>query len=117
MQWSQNPDTLEVILSSTATSGIMEKMKGRVRLTKADIEWHLRPLPSGKIEVTNFAHINPGSSLPGWITNMLLVDTPFQTLQDFSEAVRNPEYAAASFNFVTKPDHPVESCEQYNAVC
>lgn len=101
--WSQDADTLTVTMNSYATEGELEPINGRLRLTEATVRWQFRPLPDGAVEVTNEAHINPGSALPGWVTNMLLVDTPFETLQAFREAVRRPEYADISYDFVIEP--------------
>jgi len=106
--WSQNPDDYEVVMSSEATTGIMEKIKGRLRLTEAKTSWRFKPLPSGQIEVSNEAHINPGSSLPGWITNMLLVDTPYETIKSFVAEASMPKYQNAEVNFIIEPVTTVE---------
>jgi len=57
----------------------------------------------GKVEIQNQAHINPGSPLPGWITNMLLVDTLFLTMEAFVQEVMKPEYRDAQISFITEP--------------
>ncbi|EGG98959.1 hypothetical protein imdm_1685 [gamma proteobacterium IMCC2047] len=98
--WTQNPDTREVVMSSRATTGLMDKVKGRLRLTDATTRWRFRPLPSGKIEVSNESHINPGSSLPGWVTNMLLIETPYETIKSFVAEARKPKYQRAEVSFV-----------------
>jgi hypothetical protein len=101
--WSQDPESLTVTMSSYATEGQLEPVKGRLRLTEARVTWQFRPLPSGAVEVMSEAHINPGSPLPGFVTNMLLVDTPYETLRAFREAIHRPEYAAVSYDFVQEP--------------
>jgi len=74
--WEQDPQTLIVEMNSEATIGRMDEVRGRLRLTEAKANWTFRPLGGGRVEISNEAHINPGSALPGWVTNMLLVDTP-----------------------------------------
>jgi len=101
--WTQDPNTGEVVMQSRATQGEMEVIKGRLRLTEAEASWRFRPLPSGAVEVTNEAHINPGSALPGWLTNLLLVDTPYSVMQSFSETVQKPKYRDASVSFIEEP--------------
>lgn len=103
VRWSQNLSTYEVTMESTATIGIMETQRRRLRLTEASASWRFLPLPSGAVEVANEAHINPGSSLPGWVTNMLLVDTPFQTMKSFVAEVSKPKYQNAAVSFVEEP--------------
>lgn len=100
VRWSQNPQTLEVLMVSVATVGIMPKKKGRLRLTEAETSWRFKPLPDGNIEVVNEAHINPGSSVPGWLTNMLLVDTPFETMKSFLSEAKKSKYKQAKISFV-----------------
>jgi len=103
VSWSQDLATHEVLMQSEATSGMMDKIKHRVRLTEAEASWRFTPLASGAIRVTSDAHINPGSRLPGWVTNMLLVDTPYQTMKSFAAEVVKPRYQEASVNFVEEP--------------
>ena len=102
-KWSQDPETYAVYLISNATNGIIEEVKGTLRLTEASVSWHFLPQEDGSIQVVNEAHINPGSALPGWIINMLLVETPFETMKAFREEVTSPKYADAEFGFVTEP--------------
>mgnify|MGYP005644075015 CR=1 FL=1 len=102
-KWSQDPETYAVYLISNATNGIIEEVKGTLRLTEASVSWHFLPQEDGSIQVVNEAHINPGSALPGWIINMLLVETPFETMKAFREEVTSPKYADAEFEFVTEP--------------
>lgn len=101
--WSQNSDDLEVVMSSQATTGLMDRVKGRIRLTEAKTSWRFKPLESGLVEVSNEAHINPGSSLPGWMTNMLLVDTPYETIKSFVEEAAKPKYQNADVSFIVEP--------------
>ena len=45
----------------------------------------------------------PGSPLPGWVINMLLVDMSFETMKSFREAAALPKYEQASVSFVEEP--------------
>ena len=101
--WQQEPDSLTVSMQSTATVGRMEEVSGRLRLTEANASWVFEPLQNGKVRITNEAHIDPGSALPGWVTNMLLVDTPFETLKAFVAEVRSSKYSNAEIGFVQEP--------------
>lgn len=103
IKWMQDAESLEIKMFSAATVGKMEKVKGRLRLTDATASWGFRPLSDGSIEISNQAHINPGSRLPGWLTNMLLVDTPFETMLAFIDQVKKPKYRDAQFSFIKEP--------------
>lgn len=103
VQWSQNPASLEVMMESVAVSGMLDEVRGRLRLTEATASWKFLPLDSNAVQITNEAHINPGSNLPGWVTNMLLVDTPFETMKSFVAAVIEPKYQNTSVGFIKEP--------------
>lgn len=103
VKWSQDADSLEVLMDSVAVLGRIEEIRGRLRLTEASAHWRFKPLADGSVEISNDAHINPGSSLPGWVTNMLLVDTPFVTMEAFIKEVRKPKYRDATVSFITEP--------------
>ncbi len=102
--WTQDPATQSVTMLSTATKDKLEKKKGRVRLTEAEARWIFTPLPNNKVEVVTEAHINPGGPVPAWVTNMLLVDTPFKTLTNLKTLVTRPKYQNASVDFITEAD-------------
>ncbi len=101
--WLQDPESLEVTMNSEATSDILPGKKGKLRLLEANVSWHFNPLPNGSVEVINQAHINPGSRLPGWVINMLLVDTPYQTMKSFVAEVRKTKYKDAEVSFIIEP--------------
>lgn len=103
VRWVQNPDTFEVAMTSSATEGILDKVRGRLRLTKAEAKWNFAPQADGSVLISNEVHLDPSSALPGWITNMLLVDTPFETMASFITEVQKPKYRKAKFSFVQEP--------------
>ena len=102
--WQQTPEDLQETMLSEATTGLLEKNKGIVRLTEAKASWIFKPLADGEIEVTTVAHINPGGPLPGWMTNLFLIDSPFNTLVNLKQAVNQPKYEQASVAFVREPE-------------
>lgn len=103
VNWSQDPASLEVVMEGVATTGIMEKKKGRLRLTDAKTTWRFSPLDNGSIQVVNESHIDPGSAVPGWLTNMLLVETPYETMKAFLAEARKDRYQQATVAFVVEP--------------
>lgn len=98
--WQQDPETLTVTMRSSATVDKMPEVDGRHRLVEANASWVFEPLADSRVRITNEAHIDPGSALPGWVTNMLLVDTPFETMKAFVAAVREPEYQDSTVSFI-----------------
>lgn len=103
VNWSQDPGTLALRMKSSATVDILDARKGVVRLTKADASWFFTPVGNGNVEVVTEAHLNPGGPLPGWVTNMLLIDAPFKTLVNMREVVVDEKYKVAEVGFVREP--------------
>ena len=101
--WRQDATSLTVRVDSKATTGILEEIAGRLRLTQLRLGWIFKPLESGAVEISNEAHIDPGSSLPGWITNLLLVSIPYETMRSFVLEVTKPAYRDAVVSFVREP--------------
>lgn len=104
VSWMQDPDSLQVIMTSVAVSDGVEEKRGRLRLKQANASWQFSPQSDGSIEILNQAHINPGSSIPGWVTNMLLVDTPFETMKSYLAEVVKPKYQSAQVSFIQDVD-------------
>ena len=75
------------------------KRRGIVRLTDALTSWTFRPVEGG-IRVISDAHVDPGGPLPAWITNVLLVDAPFQTMTRMHALADSGRYDDASFAFL-----------------
>ena len=98
--WTQDAQTLAVAMNSVATVDGMDEVSGRLRLKKVMASWHFIPLADGAVSISNEAHIDPGSVLPGWLRNMLLVEAPFETMKAFVAEVKNLKYQDAQLSFV-----------------
>ena len=103
VKWQQDENTLAVSMQSEATKGILPENKGIQRLVNARTTWEFIPQADGSVEVSNWAHIDPGSNLPAWITNMLLIDTPFKTMKAFVAEARKETYTEAEVTFIEEP--------------
>ena len=90
-------------MQSRGNHGTVEKNTGVVRLTQATASWTFKPLENGVVQVTSQAHVNPGGALPGWMTNLFLVDAPFKTLLNLKRAVNKAKYKHALVAFVSEP--------------
>lgn len=100
--WSQNPDTLTVSMSGNATVGKLAVSEESVRITESQISWELMPSVNGSTTVTLIAHVNPTSLMPKWITNRLLVESPFQTMKGLRARVQLEKYQQAESDFITE---------------
>ncbi|MFT4815026.1 MAG: hypothetical protein ACI80L_001469 [Pseudohongiellaceae bacterium] len=98
--WQQDPETLVVTMQGNATRGKLEENEGVVRLTEAQINWELTALENSVVKVVLEAHINPASLLPSWITNMLLVDSPYSSMVGLRERVKLKSYQEVELAYI-----------------
>ena len=98
--WQQDPETLVVTMQGNATRGKLEENEGVVRLTEAQINWELTALENRVVKVVLEAHINPASLLPSWITNMLLVDSPYSSMEGLRERVKLKSYQEVELAYI-----------------
>jgi hypothetical protein len=61
--------------------------EGKVRIPRAVGYWKLVPNPAG-VGVTYQMHADPGGSIPSWLANQTVVDTPFKTLKALRDYVQ-----------------------------
>lgn len=101
--WDQDPETLAVTMTAVATSDLLPVTKGAVRIVNAKTRWIFTPTENGNVEVVSEAHIDPNGPTPAWITNLLLVETPFKTLQGMRRLVQTGRYDDSEFAFVRAP--------------
>lgn len=52
-----------------------------VRVPNVEGEWRLTPQGENRVEVVYEAHTEPGGSVPSWLANSFVVDSPLQTLK------------------------------------
>ncbi len=62
--------------------------------------WTFSPKEEGMVEVTYQVHANPGGSLPDWLVNAIVVETPLETLSNLQEVITNEKYQNQTFAFI-----------------
>ena len=97
---SQNPDSLVVRIDMQIKTDLMEKKKGRVRITEMHGHWLFTPIDANTTEITYQVHADPAGSLPNWLVNSLVVDMPYNTLKNMQTKVLDEKYQNAKMETV-----------------
>lgn len=63
-----------------AVPDYLPQREGKVRIPQAQGQWRLVPDADG-VNVTYQMHASPGGSIPNWLANQTVVDTPYGTLK------------------------------------
>ena len=56
------------------------------------------------------AHVDPNGPTPAWITNFLLVDSPFETPSHMRDLIATGRYANHQFDLI-QDRHPTDAAE------
>ena len=93
--WTLDAITKGLSMTSIASDGGTPKTKA-VRIEDAVSQWHFTPNSDGTTTVENFAHIDPNGPTPAWLTNMMLVSAPFNTMIKMRKIVESGAYSDAT---------------------
>lgn len=69
-----------IVVRVEAVPDYLPVQEGKVRIPKATGQWSLIPNADG-VKVVYQMHASPGGSIPNWLANQTVVDTPFSTLR------------------------------------
>ena len=92
VQWNIDPQTAVVSMLSSATSGIKEINPKAVRLTEAVAKWQFTEQADGSVLVENIAHVDPNGPIPAWISNRLMISSPYKTLLRMRRLAESGDY-------------------------
>jgi len=73
-----------------------------VRMPSVEGGWTFTPKEAGTVEVTYQVHADPGGSLPNWLVNSIVVETPLETLTNLHEQLKQDKYQNQRFAFIEK---------------
>ena len=62
--------------------------------------WEIKELSKNRINVTFSMQIDPGGSIPTWLANMFVDDTPFNTLLNLKELLESEDFEKYTYNFI-----------------
>ena len=98
--YSQHYDTKLVRIDMKIETGYEDENDDYVRMEKADGFWLFYQIEPNKVEVTYQMHAEPGGSIPNWVINMFLVDTPIEDIKMLQERAQLEKYSNQKFNFL-----------------
>jgi hypothetical protein len=96
--YSYSNDYKEWTIDVQAVEGMVPD-KGMVRVTESKGTYKMTDLGDGTVKIVWHQHADPGGSLPSWLVNSLIVDLPFNTLENLRELVKEDKYATAKIGY------------------
>ncbi len=100
--YKQYYDTKLVRIDMKIEEGYMDSNDDYVRMEKATGFWLFFQIEPNKVEVVYQMHAEPGGSIPDWLINMFLVDTPLEDMKMLQERALMDKYANQQFDFLVE---------------
>lgn len=91
----------------TAVPAYKEENEDFIRMPELKGAWVFTPKEEGMVEVVYQVHANPGGSLPNWLVNAIVVETPMETLTNLQEIIKDEKYQGQTFAFIENAKQPV----------
>jgi len=70
-------------------SGILSEKSGIVRINRMEGYWHFKETSPGNVQVTQLAVAEAGGSIPAWLANSSIIDSPYHTLLNLKNHIEN----------------------------
>ena len=105
-------ETGVVTSSIVAEPEFKEANEDYIRMPELKGSWVFTPQAEGMVEVVYQVHANPGGSLPDWLVNTIVVETPMNTLSNLQEIVVKDKYQGQTFAFIEEAIMPKVVAEE-----
>lgn len=97
-RWWQDPKTLALNLRGEgAVPGLYPENPSFVRSKAVRSYWTFRPVGNGMVEVSTEGYADPSGNLPPWVVNIVIQESPYNTLVNIRNIIRKDKYQKAVF--------------------
>ncbi|MCB2221878.1 MAG: START domain-containing protein [Bacteroidetes bacterium] len=100
--YKQNYQNKVVMINIAADPDRLPENEGLIRIRKVTGQWIFEPVDVNKVMVTLELHAEPGGSIPGWIANMFIVDSPVKDFKRLRERVQLDQYKDKKYDFLVE---------------
>lgn len=98
-RFSWNADTKVLSVDIEILDDYLELKDQLVRIKGYGI-WEVKEIYSNKIEITFEMQIDPGGSIPAWLANIFVDDSPYYTMQKLREVLGSEKYKTKKYSFI-----------------
>jgi hypothetical protein len=100
---NQNPKSKVVNLRFQKTDAMLKASPaGVVRMESLYSNWRIIPISSGKVMIEYQAHFEPGGSVPKSILNLVITNTPFNSLGNIKKAVDEGKFKDIKLEWISE---------------
>ena len=99
-KYSFNPGDQSVNVTVDVLADRLPRAKKMVRITEGKGFWKFRPKTDGAVEIEYQFHAEPGGSIPAWLANSQVVDSPWQAITGLLRMAKQEKYQGRTFRFM-----------------
>lgn len=71
-----------------------------VRISRGKGFWEVTENDTGTLDLIFQMQVDPGGSIPSWLANMFVVDTPYNTLVELKRLMADERYGKTRYEFI-----------------
>ncbi|TYA53810.1 SRPBCC family protein [Formosa maritima] len=94
-----NPKTKTLFVEIKLLENYMAAKEDLVRLTGKGY-WKAKVLDSGRLEIDFEMQVDPGGGIPAWMANMFADDSPYFTMVEIRNVIKNKKYQNKTYKFI-----------------
>ena len=91
-----------VTIKNVAEGSYIPVNKDWVRVNQLNGFWKFTPKENGMVEVIYQLHVEPNGSIPAWLANSTVVDSPYNTFFKMKDMLTQAKYASAKISDIVE---------------
>jgi len=99
-RYTWKSDSSLLVIDIDILPDYIEKKEDLVRIPFGKGFWRVKVLDDKRIDITFQMVVDPGGSVPSWLANMFVNETPTYTLTKLREIIIKEKYQKQRFNFL-----------------
>lgn len=100
LDYSYSDEDRTVTIEARMVPGEYPAQSGFVRLNKGKGTWKFKRLDATHTSLDYYYLGDPGGSIPAWVANSVIEESPFRMLQNFHRLVKLERYQNKKFSFI-----------------
>ncbi|MCF8275147.1 MAG: hypothetical protein K9J17_00315 [Flavobacteriales bacterium] len=100
LEYSYNAAEKTVTIEAKMVPGAYPEQSGIVRLNKGTGTWKFKRIDATHTSLEYYYLGDPGGSIPAWVANSVIEESPFRMLTNFHKLVKLERYQGKKFAFI-----------------
>jgi hypothetical protein len=100
LKYSYSPQEKTVTIQAEMVQGGYPEQAGFVRLNKGKGTWKFKRIDATHTSLDYYYLGDPGGSIPAWVANTVIEESPFRMIQNYHQLVKLDRYKNKTFAFM-----------------